>query len=363
MAWFNIENVDKIDSPSLVLYEEHLNHNIDSMIRMVDGDLQRLRPHIKTNKMPEVLKRLISAGINYFKASTLAEAEMACEGGADGVLIAHQLVGPKIQRLGDLLQKYPNTKITTLVDNIHSAGELNKQGLEWNVVINVYIDINSGMNRTGIELNEILFELLEYIRDCKNLKFRGLHIYDGHIRDEDFLVRKHKVEDQFSNLEIFLNKIKIDFPELELICGGTPTFSSHAVKKDRITSPGTSVFWDWNYDDMLPEQDFKFAVLIITRVISKPTNGIITIDLGHKSIAPENAIDKRVKFLNLKNYELLSQSEEHGVMRVSDWENVKIGDIFYGVPYHICPTINLHNYVSVVRDRKKVEEWSILKAR
>jgi D-serine deaminase-like pyridoxal phosphate-dependent protein len=57
-------------------------------------------------------------------------------------------------------------------------------------------------------------------------------------------------------------------------------------------------------------------------------------------------MDKRVRFLNLDAYELMSQSEEHSVIRVHDaaaWERLRVGDALYGAPYHVCPTVNLYD--------------------
>ncbi|SDB37529.1 D-serine deaminase, pyridoxal phosphate-dependent [Flavobacteriaceae bacterium MAR_2010_188] len=363
MDWFTINNIDEIDSPSLVLYEDHLLSNLKMMIELVDGNTSRLMPHIKTNKMPEVIKRMIAFGIKKFKASTIVEAEMASQEGAEEVLIAHQLVGPKIGRFIDLIKKFPDTKFSTLVDNISSAEKLNNAVKNENLSINIFIDINSGMDRSGIKIGKELDELINSIRKFNNLKFRGLHVYDGHFRDIDFSVRNEKIEAEFIPIDKYYSKLKTDFPEIILICGGTPTFTSHILKNDRIASPGTCVFWDWSYDEKLTEQQFNFAVLIVTRVISKPTDGIITIDLGHKSVASENPIDKRIKFLNLTDYELLSQSEEHGVLRVKDSEAINVGDVFFAVPYHICPTVNLHEYVSVIQNHKKISQWQICRAR
>jgi len=63
--------------------------------------------------------------------------------------------------------------------------------------------------------------------------------------------------------------------------------------------------------------------------------------------------------LNLKNYKLISQSEEHGILQVEDWNTIKVGDIYYGIPYHICPTINLYDDVSVISKGKKIDNWNI----
>ena len=359
MDWFEIENIDEIDSPSLVLYEDRLDYNIQKMLDMVKGNTDQLMPHVKTSKMPAVIRRMVSRGITSFKASTIAEAEITARVGVRNVLIAHQLVGPKITRFLALIDRFPKTKFATLLDNMESAEHLNHLANKRNRVIDFYIDINSGMNRSGISLGFELDEFLTKIPEYKSLAFRGLHVYDGHIRQPDFNLRKSKVEEEFDAVYTLASRLKAEYSNLKLICGGTPTFTSHLSENERICSPGTCVLWDWGYGDKLKEQVFEYACIVVTRVISKPTQGIVTIDLGHKSVASENPIQNRVKFLNISDYELLSQSEEHGILRVKHWDNFKVGDVLYGVPYHICPTINLHDEVSVIRNQRKMDTWEI----
>lgn len=359
MDWYEINDIDLIDSPSLVLFEDRLDHNIQKMLDMVDGNSTQLMPHVKTSKMPEVIKRMVSKGITSFKASTIAEAEIASSVGAKNILIAHQLVGPKITRFLALITHFPNTKFSAILDNIESADHLNRLASERNLVIDFYIDINSGMDRSGITIGAELYVFIENIREYNSLSFKGLHVYDGHIRQSDFNLRKSQVEEEFEAIDALFLKLKSEDSSLKLICGGTPSFTSHLSEKERICSPGTCVLWDWGYGEKLEEQVFEYACLLVTRVISKPTEGIVTIDLGHKSVASENPIQYRVKFLNISDYELLSQSEEHGVLRVKHWNALKVGDVLYGVPYHICPTINLHDEVSVIKNRRKTDAWEI----
>jgi D-serine deaminase-like pyridoxal phosphate-dependent protein len=357
--WYKIKNVETVDSPSIVLYLEHLKYNINEMVTLVDSQTERLMPHIKTNKMPKVMQVMLESGITNFKASTISEAEIAAEAGAESVLIAHQLVGPKIDRILSLIKNYPETLFSTILDNEDSAELLNQKALEQELSVAVYIDINNGMNRSGIAIGPGLDELMAYLKICKALVFKGLHAYDGHLRDSEFAVRNQKIEAGVKDVDVYFEALKENYPHAELICGGTPSFTSHLQKEKRITSPGTCVLWDWGYGEKLTEQNFKYAALLVTRIISKPTEGIITVDLGHKSVAAENPIDKRVKFLNLENYELLSQSEEHGVIQVKDWDNYKVGDVLYGIPYHICPTINLHDEVSIIENGMKTDTWAI----
>src|SRR5580700_12067983 len=108
-SWYEIENMDELDTPALVVYPERVKQNIARAIGMV-GDAARLRPHVKTHKSPAVTRLMMDAGIRRFKCATIAEAEMLAVEGAPDVLLAYQPVGPKVDRLVKLIRRYPGTK-------------------------------------------------------------------------------------------------------------------------------------------------------------------------------------------------------------------------------------------------------------
>ncbi len=361
--WYQLSNEAEIDSPALLFYKDRIRHNIEKMIATA-GSAERLMVHIKTNKTLEVVQMLLAAGITQFKCATIAEAEMTAMAGGKYIVVAHQLVGPKIDRLIQLRKLYPDVFIASLLDDTENAILHNQRFAAANIVADVFIDVNNGMNRSGHPVNESLFELYQFIYNQPNIHLHGLHVYDGHLRDANFDERKKKIDAGFISVNDFITKIEnSDLPKPIIIAGGTPAFTSHAVRAEVYCSPGTCVLWDWGYGDQLQEQDFEHAALILTRVISKPASGIVAIDMGHKAIAAENPIDKRIRFLNLPDYELISQSEEHGVVKVKNWDAVKVGDVLYGIPYHVCPTVNLYEEAQVVENGVVRETWQVLARR
>src|SRR6266498_1664634 len=106
--WFHIREIDKIDSPALVIFPERVKANIQTAISMVGVD--RLRPHVKTNKSAEASQLMLDTGITKFKCATIAEAEMLGIIVAPDVLLAYQPLGPKLQRFIELIKKFPATK-------------------------------------------------------------------------------------------------------------------------------------------------------------------------------------------------------------------------------------------------------------
>ena len=354
--WYKVHQENQLDSPSLLIYRERVEQNIDEMIRLAGG-VERLFPHIKTNKMSAVVTLLKEKGIQQVKCATLAEAELAASAGIQNVLVAHQLVGPKIERFIRLQEAFPETSFATLVDCLPILNQWKTQTKEKNSRVKLYIDVNNGMNRSGHEVNEDLYTLYHAIQTAETITFSGFHVYDGHLRDTKFTERQAKIEAGFSDFDAFLAKYQLTE---SVIAGGTPAFTAHALQPSRICSPGTSVFWDWGYGDALVEQPFVYAALLLTRIISKPTAGVITLDAGHKAMAAESPIDKRIRLLDMPcGYQLISQSEEHTVVRVENDTLFNVGDALYAVPYHVCPTVNLYDEAYVVQANQWVDTWQV----
>ncbi|MGH2622293.1 MAG: alanine racemase, partial [Sphingobacterium sp.] len=147
--WYELNDTDRIDSPALLVYPNRMATNITRLIDMVDGDTRRLRPHVKTNKLIQACQMMMDAGIDQFKCSTIAEAEMLAMAGAKDVLLAYQPVGPKIQRWTNLISTYPNTSFSCLVDDVVVIDALSKAASEQSIVLSIYFDVDVGMGRTG----------------------------------------------------------------------------------------------------------------------------------------------------------------------------------------------------------------------
>jgi len=358
--WYLINNIDTVDSPSLIIYEERAVENIRLLTSMID-DVQRLRPHAKTHKTKEVALLMMEAGISKFKCATIAEAEMLAMANAPDVLLAYQPVGPKLKRFIALIKNYPATAFSCLVDNYDAANSLAESALENNLEIPVYIDLNVGMNRTGIAPGCNAIELYKACINLKGIKPIGLHAYDGHIRTKDFEQRIEECDAVFKLVEDTQKEL-IDrgFEKPVIIAGGTPTFPIHAKRKNIECSPGTFIYWDAGYERICPEQPFHPAALVISRIISLPGKNTLCLDLGHKSIAAENELGNRVRFLNAPDLKFLGQSEEHLVAEAPAGHSWKAGDVLYGLPVHICPTVALYERAVIVKNHEVTGEWKTI---
>jgi D-serine deaminase-like pyridoxal phosphate-dependent protein len=358
--WYHIKNIDNVDSPALIIYPDRVVANITTAKSMID-DVQRLRPHVKTHKTKEGTLLMMHAGINKFKCATIAEAEMLAMVNAPDVLLAYQPVGPKLQRFIALIKKYPLIKFSCLVDNLISAKSIAGVAIENDIEVPVYIDLNVGMNRTGIVPGDSAIKLYESCAGVKGIQLKGLHAYDGHIRAQDIQQRAIECDKAFEQVEAMQQKLaEKGFAGPVIIAGGSPTFPIHAKRKEIECSPGTFIYWDKGYYDLCAEQHFAFAALVISRIISLPGESKLCLDLGHKSISAENELQQRVYFLNAPELKFVSHSEEHLVAEAGAGHSYKVGDILYGLPFHICPTCALYERALIVENNEVSGEWKII---
>ncbi len=356
--WFDITNAQDVASPALLLYPERIAENIRRMVRIAGG-AARLRPHLKTHKLAEVVRMKLENGINKFKCATIAEAEMAADAGAPDVLIAYPLVGPNVGRLFELSRKFPATRFSCVVDNAPAIHALSKAFVEGKSTVEALLDIDCGQHRTGIAPGPKAEELYRLIAASPGLKPGGLHVYDGHIQEPDPTTRASLCDAAFAPVKAFHHRLKdAGLPVPRVVAGGTPTFPLQARNQEFECSPGTCVLWDFSYSDKFKDLDFLHAAVVLTRVVSKPDTGRLCLDVGHKAIAAENP-HPRIRFLNLPDAVAVAHSEEHLVIETARAHEFAIGDCLYGLPRHVCPTVALYSEATVVRDGHASECWRI----
>jgi D-serine deaminase-like pyridoxal phosphate-dependent protein len=337
---YKIENAEALLTPALVIYPEIVDRNIAATLRLLGGDANRWRPHLKTAKLGFIMRRLASKGVVNAKCSTTVELAAACESGMKDVLLAYAVVGANARRVRQVAEQYPNVRISVLVENA-------EQVKAWSGSrIGIFVDVNPGMDRTGISQDGI-DAILEVVRAAGS-QFRGLHWYDGHMSAASLEEREklaHKGYDRL--MEIVSAVERAGFPIEEVITSGTPAFPCAATyapfksgKFVHRTSPGTVVYSDATSIKQLPaEWGYQPAALVVSTVVSHPKPNVVTCDAGHKSVSadagvPTCAVAGRADLTPLK------PSEEHLPIEVTAGAVPQIGDLLYLIPRHVCPTVN-----------------------
>src|SRR5699024_643912 len=208
-----------------------------------------LRPHTKAHKCPEVARRQIEAGAIGVCAATINEAEAMVDAGISGVLITSEMVGQeKVSRLVRLTQKQP--ELLSVVDDKVQAEQLNEAAGKADVILNVLIDIDPGLNRTGVEPGEEAIKLAEGISKLSNLRLRGMQCYSGrsaHINGFEER-EQHSKRSMEAGVETFHRLREIGYPMDILSGGSTGTYNIDTDLKGMTElQVGSYVFMDTDY--------------------------------------------------------------------------------------------------------------------
>jgi D-serine deaminase-like pyridoxal phosphate-dependent protein len=270
--------------------------------------------------------------------------------------LAYQPTAPKVARLAELRKKFSDITFSCLVDNPSTAETLSERFAD--DPLPVFLDLNVGMHRTGV-LPEAAPLLYERCQALSGIRVVGIHAYDGHIHAADVRQRKQEADAAFALVGQVLNVITPHQGNaLTLVVGGSPTFPFHARREGVECSPGTFPLWDAGYATAFPDLEFMPAALLLSRVISVIDGQQLCLDVGSKAVAADAAWPRLV-FPDHPEAEALRQSEEHLVVRVPDTAATRVGDAWWGIPLHICPTVNLYESLHVVQDHRWTENWEV----
>ncbi|PPK88702.1 D-serine deaminase-like pyridoxal phosphate-dependent protein [Neolewinella xylanilytica] len=355
---YRVDGLDRIDSPALLVFPEVIESNIDRALALTATDNGHcLQPHIKTVKNPDIARMAIARGITRFKCSTVSEGELLGSVGAGKVLLSYQLSAVKARRWQALRALYPDTEFAALIDNADSARVASELFAE--NPLPVYIDINPGMDRTGIP-PEKAPELIDRILELPGLVLRGFHLYDGHIRDAEEAGRKRQAEAALAEVAALRRSAGEKTAErLEIVVAGSPNFPFYVGYPDVWVSPGTFFLWDAGYGVSFSNWGFEPAALVLTRVLSVIDDEKLCFDMGSKAVSPDKE-QPRMAFPGLPDAEVVGQWEEHLVVRVPNTAGIAVGDPYLAIPAHVCTTVNLYQELLPVVEGRVSGSWPVV---
>ena len=341
IAWENyrITDPDAVTTPAMLLFDDIVEHNIRSACELAGGS-QNLFPHVKTHKSDAITRRQIAMGIRSFKCATGKELEMVLEAGAQKAILAYpQIQPPKVERLLDAVAAYPEAWIATIASSRGHVEMLGTIAANRKQPLAVMLDLDPGMHRTGIRVDDNAVALYRKIVAHPALEAAGLHCYDGHDSISDAGKREAAAQAHIRSLQWLRSEIETaGMPVPTIVAGGAYSFPYYSRSDGMYGSPGSFIYWDARCRSHMPDTPFQYAALILAQVVDRhQERGTFTTDLGYKSICADQPLDERVRLLGHDAAQLVMHSEEYGVFRLSG-KLPDIGDYLLAVPWHIGPT-------------------------
>src|ERR1043166_1598292 len=348
----NVPSVEALRTPALVIDLDRVERNISATLGLLDGEADRWRPHLKTAKLAFTMGRLVARGVRRAKCATTLELETACKAGFADVILAYAAHGPHVESVLQIAGDHPGVTISTLVED--AAMVVPWRGSN----VSLFIDLNSGMDRTGMPLDrhDDVLALALAIREA-GLRFAGLHLYDGHaasFADAERASRVHQGYDRLLALVERFRSAGIEVPEV--VTAGTSAFP-HAVEYSHLRdagvahrlSPGTVVYNDAvSLTQLPPDAGYAPAVFVLGRVVSHPTATRFTCDAGHKTVSADTG-DPTCAVVGHPEYTPRHPSEEHLPMDVPPGTRLPLRDeLLWLVPMHVCPTVNNFDHAVIV---------------
>ncbi len=336
--------ITEIDTPSIIVDLNLVEENIKKMQDFANDNNVSMRPHSKTNKSPYWAQKQVNAGAIGICCAKLGEAEMMAEGGIKEILIPNQIVTE--QKINRLVEVNKKSKVMVAVENKDNVSNLSNHFENNSMKLSVIIEVNVGMDRCGVELDEIV-DFAQFIIDKPGLEFEGIMGYEGHTVNidnfEDRVNETTKAMDKLINAKKLLEENGINVNIVSASGTGTYNITSKIPGITELQC-GSYIFMDGNYLKIF--NDFQPALSLLCTVVSRRDNRIV-IDCGLKSVSMDQGLPEVVY---PKGVKLISLSEEHCKCEIEGDVDLKIGDKVFVRPMHSDTTINLHENYFVHRD-------------
>lgn len=351
-----------LQTPCLLVDLASVRHNLATMARMLGGDLGRWRPHVKTCKIPEVLDLVLAAGVRQFKCATTREAAvlLARAPAPIDLLVAIAHHGANLRRVAELAVSFPQHRVSVLTeDPVHARDVVHGAP-----ALGLFVDLDPGYGRSGIPLDDEA-RASATVR-AAGPALRGVQCYEGHLRGDE-ASRRDGSRAVYGRLLNRLETFGIEAaPSFEVVTSGTPSFP-FALSEERLrsyrhrVSPGTVVYWDTT-SEAFGIPGFRYAVTVLTTVVSAPRDGRITVDAGSKALDAACG-DPCALALGHEHLIARTPSEEHLPLdRIAEGPVPAAGARLRLVPRHVCPTVNLADEAVLV-DGDRIVGVAVVRAR
>jgi D-serine deaminase-like pyridoxal phosphate-dependent protein len=352
----------ELNTPVLIVDRDALERNIRRMAELSRKHGVALRPHAKTHKSVDIAKLQIAAGAVGLCCAKLGEAEALAEGGVESILITSPVVAsPALTRLSALNERIRD--LAVVVDNPANVAALAALVTK---PLNVLIDIDPGIRRTGVPSAAAAVELFKVIGQHENLRYRGVQMYcsrQQHIAS--YQERMAALSERMEYLKSVISELKAAGGAPEVVTGaGTGSHHIDAVLGVLTEwQTGSYVFMDRQYTECdlanQPSVPYEYSLFVDARVVSANTPGQATIDAGYKAFATDGGPAVVLSGApEGSTYQFMG--DEHGIVHDPSSKHVwTIGDAVRLAAPHCDPTVNLYDAYHVVSGETLVAIWPV----
>jgi D-serine deaminase-like pyridoxal phosphate-dependent protein len=356
-------SLDEVDTPALIIDLDAFERNLSRLPERIAGSAVRLRPHAKTHKCPVIALKQMARGAVGVCVQKVGEAEAMVWGGVGDVLVTNEIVGR--QKLRRLMGLAGTARVAVCADDVGQVRELDAVAGEAGVTMPVYVEVNMGGNRCGVEPGQPALDLARHVADAPHLSFAGLQAYHGsaqHVRqwDERRQAIAAAAEKAGSTREL-LEKNGIPCPVVTGAGTGSFEFETASGVYTELQC-GSYIFMDADYGrnldpDGTPTRAFEPSLFVWATVMSRPAEERAIVDAGLKALAFDSG-PPLVWDEPAATYE--RASDEHGRLAVTTATNrLHIGDKIRLVPGHCDPTVNLYDWYVCIRKNRVEAIWPI----
>jgi D-serine deaminase-like pyridoxal phosphate-dependent protein len=342
----------EVPTPALLLDLAAAQRNIARMATALRALNANIRPHIKVHKSVELARLQVDAGATGLSTATVWEACALAWGGLDDLFVVNTVTHPEKRRV--LAELARDHRVLVAVDDAANAAELSDAAKSAGSELGVLIEVDTGMDRAGVDTVEDALALAKQIVAYNHLRLEGVTGYEGHCSLEPDLERR--TTKQRAAMDLFLEVAdrleRLGYPCPIRSAGGTATWKLSA-QREGVTEiqAGTYVVMDNFHGRMVP--DFEPALTVATTVISRPPGRLI-VDAGNKSVGIGGGPS-----LMGAGLEALRFDEEHGVFIAQPELDLPVGSWLKMVPGYAPATVNMYDVYYVVEDDQVVDVWPI----
>jgi D-serine deaminase-like pyridoxal phosphate-dependent protein len=348
-----------LETPALLVDKRKLLRNLQEMQELADRSGVELRPHTKTHKCSEIAKLQLKEGASGICVQKLGEAQVMAHSGIKDIFITNQVVEPtKIQRLVAIQE---NAAVKVAIDSYENAMAIGKAAVLAGQIVPVLLEVDSGLNRCGVPTGPVAVKFAEQVSRIKGLQLEGLMMYEGQFYNvADRAERYAQARIVAKQLVDTAKAIRKSGLEVRVVsCGSTPTAAAVAeVPGVTEIQPGNYVFYDKMQIRINSAAREDCALHVLATVISAPAKRRIILDAGIKAFSYDYA--RFPDPLGLARSKPVGISEEHLILHLGkNTPRPRIGQKFEFLPYHACTTVNMYDWLNIVRNGEIIDVYPV----